>query len=179
MSALGLILAVRPAGLPVRYRPDTGRRSPRLSHSICLRPQWAAIHELNHGPRHEHLCRSPGGRGRGTGQGRAGFRGPERRAQPQAHRERGRARLGRAEGARPPGGAAAHRHSHAGRRARRSCHRRRPRRAGRPLDLGGRCHRGDREQDRHRRRGAAGVTLLALRNGSGARKARRVPPQGA
>jgi hypothetical protein len=36
---------------------------------------------------------------------------PERRAEPEAHRERGRARLRWAEGSRPPGRAAAHRHS--------------------------------------------------------------------
>jgi hypothetical protein len=44
----------------------------------------------------------PGGRGRRPGQSRAGRGRPERRAAPEAHRERGRARFRWAEGARPP-----------------------------------------------------------------------------
>ena len=82
---------------------------------------------LNHGPTHADLRDPPGGRGRRPGQGRAGLGRPERRAEPEAHRERGRARLGRAEGPRPPGGAAAHRHPHARRRADRRRDGRRPR----------------------------------------------------
>ena len=75
------------------------------------------IRGLNNGHTLSNLCHSPGGRGWRAGQGRAGLGRPERRAEPEAHRERGRACLRWAEGARPPGGAAAHRHSHARRRA--------------------------------------------------------------
>ena len=90
---------------------DFGATSPTTSRARIT------IRGLNNGPTHADLCHPPGGRGRRAGQGRAGLGRPERRAEPEAHRERGRARLGWAEGPRPPGGAAAHRHSHARRRA--------------------------------------------------------------
>ena len=91
---------------------------PETVSTIRLRGCRIATRGLNHGPTHPDLRHPPGGRGRRPGQGRAGLGRPERRAEPEAHRERGRARLGRAEGARPPGGAAAHRHPHARWRAR-------------------------------------------------------------
>ena len=51
------------------------------------------------------------------------------------------------QGLRPPGGAAAHRHTHTGRCARRRRDGRWPRRADRPLDLGRGCDRQDHGQD--------------------------------
>jgi hypothetical protein len=47
----------------------------------------------NHAPPKPHLHRPPRGRGRWPGQGRAGLGRSERRAEPEADRERGRARL--------------------------------------------------------------------------------------
>jgi hypothetical protein len=68
---------------------------------------------------------------------------PERRAEPDADRDRGQARLGRAEGAWPPGGAAAHGHPFPRRRPRKRRHGRRAQRPGRSLDLGRRRDRQD------------------------------------
>ena len=78
--------------------------------------------------------------------------------EPEAYRERGRSCLGRAEGPRPPGGAAAHRHRTLG-GALAGLRRRWSRRSDRLLDLGSGCHRQDRGQDRRRRRGPAGAAV--------------------